>query len=122
MAFVYRFDCILIKCNNFVLFQFIDLCILLGCDYCDSIRGIGPKRAYDLVKQYHSIEEILKHIDSKVYLTNVIFHKWLNFLVIFSIKSLLILIISLRGIKIKMHKLPIKVLLKISDLRERNYM
>ena len=122
MAFVYRFDCILIKCNNFVLFQFIDLCILLGCDYCDSIRVIGPKRAYDLVKQYHSIEEILKHIDSKVYLTNVIFHKWLNFLVIFSIKSLLILIISLRGIKIKMHKLPIKVLLKISDLRERNYM
>lgn len=47
--------------------EFIDLCILLGCDYCDSIRGIGPKRAYDLVKQYHSIEEILKHIDSKKY-------------------------------------------------------
>ena len=22
-----------------VFFQFIDLCILLGCDYCDSIRG-----------------------------------------------------------------------------------
>ena len=32
-----------------VLFQFIDLCKLLGCDYCDSIRGIGPKRAYDLL-------------------------------------------------------------------------
>lgn len=25
--------------------QFVDLCILLGCDYCDSIRGIGPKTA-----------------------------------------------------------------------------
>jgi len=24
--------------------QFIDLCILLGCDYCDKIRGIGPKK------------------------------------------------------------------------------
>lgn len=47
--------------------EFIDLCILLGCDYCDSIRGIGPKRAYDLVKQYHNIEEILKHLDSKKY-------------------------------------------------------
>lgn len=47
--------------------QFVDLCILLGCDYCESIRGIGPKRAYDLIKQYKSIEEILKHIDTKKY-------------------------------------------------------
>ncbi|KAK3086131.1 hypothetical protein FSP39_013971 [Pinctada imbricata] len=47
--------------------QFIDLCILLGCDYCDSIRGIGPKRAYDLIKQHKNIEEILKHLDSKKY-------------------------------------------------------
>ncbi|XP_022344377.2 flap endonuclease 1-like [Crassostrea virginica] len=47
--------------------EFIDLCILLGCDYCDSIRGIGPKRAIDLIKQYKNIEEILKHLDSKKY-------------------------------------------------------
>lgn len=51
---------------TFILLQFIDLCILLGCDYCESIRGIGPKRAYDLVKQYKNIEEIIKHIDLKV--------------------------------------------------------
>jgi flap endonuclease-1 len=25
--------------------QFVDLCILLGCDYCDTIKGIGPKTA-----------------------------------------------------------------------------
>jgi flap endonuclease-1 len=25
--------------------QFVDLCILLGCDYCDTVRGIGPKTA-----------------------------------------------------------------------------
>ena len=48
------------------LFQFIDLCILLGCDYCDSIRGIGPKRAVDLIKQHKNIETILKNLDSKV--------------------------------------------------------
>ena len=47
--------------------QFVDLCILLGCDYCDSIRGIGPKRAFELIKQHKSIEEILKHIDTKKY-------------------------------------------------------
>uniref|UniRef100_A0A8C1ZQC8 Flap endonuclease 1 n=1 Tax=Cyprinus carpio TaxID=7962 RepID=A0A8C1ZQC8_CYPCA len=43
--------------------QFIDLCILLGCDYCGTIKGIGPKRAIDLIKQHGSIEEILENID-----------------------------------------------------------
>ncbi|KAL4235015.1 Elongation of fatty acids protein 2 [Mactra antiquata] len=47
--------------------EFIDLCILLGCDYCESIRGIGPKRAIDLIKQHKTIDEILKHIDLKKY-------------------------------------------------------
>lgn len=47
--------------------EFIDLCILLGCDYCDSIRGIGPRRAIDLIKQHKTIDEILKHLDSKKY-------------------------------------------------------
>ena len=28
--------------------------------------GIGPKRAIDLIKQYKTIEEIVKHIDTKV--------------------------------------------------------
>lgn len=26
--------------------QFIDLCILMGCDYCDSINGIGGKKGF----------------------------------------------------------------------------
>ncbi|CAH0746830.1 unnamed protein product [Bemisia tabaci] len=47
--------------------EFIDLCILLGCDYCDSIRGIGPKRAIDLIKQHRNIETILKNIDTEKY-------------------------------------------------------
>ena len=45
--------------------QFIDLCILLGCDYCDKIRGIGPKNAIKLVQEHKNIEKILKQIDSK---------------------------------------------------------
>ena len=56
----------MVTCVFVILFQFIDLCILLGCDYCESIRGIGPKRAMDLIKQHKSIEEILKHLDAKV--------------------------------------------------------
>ncbi|XP_041375881.1 flap endonuclease 1-like [Gigantopelta aegis] len=47
--------------------EFIDLCILLGCDYCDSIRGIGPKRAIELIKQHKTIDGVLQHIDKKKY-------------------------------------------------------
>ena len=33
--------------------EFIDLCIILcGCDYTDTIRGIGPKTALKLVKEH----------------------------------------------------------------------
>jgi flap endonuclease-1 len=46
---------------------FVDLCILLGCDYCDSIKGVGPKTALKLMKQYGSIEQILEHIDESKY-------------------------------------------------------
>lgn len=47
--------------------SFIDLCILMGCDYCDTIRGVGPKRAFELITKHKSIEEILKNIDKKKY-------------------------------------------------------
>ncbi|XP_074087423.1 flap endonuclease 1 [Macrotis lagotis] len=47
--------------------QFVDLCILLGSDYCESIRGIGPKRAIDLIQQHKSIEEIIRRLDPKKY-------------------------------------------------------
>lgn len=47
--------------------QFIDLCILLGCDYCDSIRGIGPKKAMEYIREHRDLETILKKIDSKKY-------------------------------------------------------
>ncbi|XP_022094508.1 flap endonuclease 1-like [Acanthaster planci] len=45
--------------------EFVDLCILMGCDYCGSIKGIGPKRAIDLIQKHKSIDEILKNIDTK---------------------------------------------------------
>lgn len=31
--------------------KFIDLCVLCGCDYTGSIKGIGPKKALALVRQ-----------------------------------------------------------------------
>ncbi|XP_017923383.1 flap endonuclease 1 [Manacus vitellinus] len=47
--------------------QFVDLCILLGCDYCASIRGIGPKRAVELIREHKSIERIVRQLDTKKY-------------------------------------------------------
>jgi len=43
--------------------MFVDLCILMGCDYCDSIKGIGPKTALKLIREHKCIENILKNID-----------------------------------------------------------
>ncbi|XP_063707728.1 flap endonuclease 1-like [Culicoides brevitarsis] len=48
--------------------EFVDLCILLGCDYCESIKGIGPKKAIELVTKYRSIEKILENIDQKKFI------------------------------------------------------
>jgi len=47
--------------------EFIDLCILLGCDYVDKIKGIGPKKAIELVKKHKNIETILENIDKSKY-------------------------------------------------------
>ena len=39
--------------------QFIDLCIMCGCDYCGTIRGIGPKSALNYIKKHGTIEKAL---------------------------------------------------------------
>eukprot|EP01118_Nematostelium_gracile_P012363 TRINITY_DN450_c0_g1_i1.p1 TRINITY_DN450_c0_g1~~TRINITY_DN450_c0_g1_i1.p1 ORF type:complete len:402 (-),score=138.27 TRINITY_DN450_c0_g1_i1:53-1228(-) len=47
--------------------QFIDLCILLGCDYSKKISGIGPVRALEYIRKYGNLETIIKHLDSTKY-------------------------------------------------------
>jgi flap endonuclease-1 len=43
--------------------QLIDLAILIGTDYNpDGVKGIGPKRAYILIKKHGSLENVLKHL------------------------------------------------------------
>ena len=39
--------------------EFVDLCILCGCDYCENIPRVGNKTAYTLIKKHRSIESIL---------------------------------------------------------------
>ena len=42
--------------------EFIDLCILCGCDYTGSIGGMGPKTAYNFIKEHSTIEKVLEII------------------------------------------------------------
>lgn len=43
--------------------QFIDLCILCGCDYSPSIRGIGPVTSLKLMKEHKTLEKVLETIN-----------------------------------------------------------
>ena len=45
--------------------QFIDLCILLGCDYLEPIKGIGPKNALKLVREYGGLKGVVEHLREK---------------------------------------------------------
>jgi flap endonuclease-1 len=43
--------------------MFIDLCILLGCDYCRRIPGVGEKRAFEGIQKYTTIEAFVESLD-----------------------------------------------------------
>eukprot|EP00249_Psilotum_nudum_P014638 c24932_g1_i1 orf=454-1788(-) len=47
--------------------QFVDMCILCGCDYCDTIKGIGAQTALKLVRQHGNIEAILVNLNKDRY-------------------------------------------------------
>ena len=39
--------------------EFIDMCILCGCDYCPTIPKVGPVRAMKFIQKYKTIENYL---------------------------------------------------------------
>jgi flap endonuclease-1 len=47
--------------------EFIDMCVLMGSDYCKNPTGIGPFTAYKLVQKYRNLDRIIrsKHIDDE---------------------------------------------------------
>jgi flap endonuclease-1 len=45
--------------------EFIDLCILCGCDYVESLYRIGCVTAYKLIKEHRTIERIVEQLDHK---------------------------------------------------------
>ncbi len=47
--------------------EFIDLCILMGCDYTSTIRGIGPNKALEMIQKHRTIEEGIKSLNTEKY-------------------------------------------------------
>jgi len=47
---------------NISMSQFIDFCILSGCDYCDTLKGVGPSTAIRLLVQHGSLEKVLEEL------------------------------------------------------------
>ena len=45
--------------------EFIDMCILCGCDYCPTIPKVGPVRAMKYIHKYKSIENLIES-DEKI--------------------------------------------------------
>ncbi|KAJ3788072.1 flap endonuclease 1 [Lentinula aff. detonsa] len=50
---------------NMNMSQFIDLCILLGCDYLEPIKGVGPKSALKLIREHNGLKGVVKHLRAK---------------------------------------------------------
>lgn len=45
--------------------QFIDICILCGCDYTGNIQNVGPHKAFNYVKAFNNIEGVLEFINKE---------------------------------------------------------
>jgi flap endonuclease-1 len=51
---------------NLTFKEFVDVCIMSGCDYNKNIRGIGAIKSWTLIKDHHSIEELPKNMDISI--------------------------------------------------------
>jgi len=45
---------------NVSMDQFIDFCILCGCDYCDTLKGVGPSTAIKMLMQHGTLEKVIE--------------------------------------------------------------
>jgi flap endonuclease-1 len=45
--------------------QFMDMCILCGCDYTSKIGGMGPQTAYKMMKKHENLEGVLVELQKR---------------------------------------------------------
>ena len=51
---------ILLKDFEMDMKEFIDLCVLCGCDYCPSIPKVGPVKSFNYIKTHKTIEALIE--------------------------------------------------------------
>ncbi|KAJ5886420.1 Flap endonuclease 1 [Penicillium subrubescens] len=56
--------------------QFIDLCILLGCDYLEPIPKVGPSTALALIREHGSLEKVTEFMNNDPKKKYVIPEEW----------------------------------------------
>jgi flap endonuclease-1 len=69
---------IIIKELNLSKDEFIDLCVLLGCDYTISPKNIGPVTAYKLILKHKNLESIIEKTNKKYCYDNFEYEKARN--------------------------------------------
>lgn len=45
--------------SGFTKQMFLEMCILSGCDYLQSVLGMGLKRAHALIQKFKSYEKVI---------------------------------------------------------------
>ena len=50
---------------NITYEKWVELCIMLGCDYLKRINGVGPKKSFKYIKEYNDIISIVNDLKSK---------------------------------------------------------
>jgi flap endonuclease-1 len=58
--------------------SFIDLCILMGCDYVKRIKGIGPEKALKIITEYGGIKNYIENKKDKVEIPDNYLDKYNN--------------------------------------------
>ncbi|MCS7126282.1 MAG: flap endonuclease-1 [Aigarchaeota archaeon] len=46
--------------------QLIDIAILVGTDYCEGVKGVGPKKALKLIKEHGTVENVLRYLNAEL--------------------------------------------------------
>lgn len=58
LTFVIRTTADILRCLELDYDQFVEMCVLMGNDYNERIRNVGPVRCHNFIKQYKRIQDI----------------------------------------------------------------
>lgn len=46
--------------------ELVEMAVLIGTDYFEGVKGIGPKRAYELIKEFGTVERVLEYLNKTI--------------------------------------------------------